>query len=190
MKLKFLLAAFLLCAASALAQGKIQFTWHGDQSQANFDVDSSVVLVPPDPGPNPETTLWHYADNVDFDTTPSGYTQNMTVTTPYGVFSSFQGWHLAGVFANGIRSGEFILDAIDFSSQRGQGYIAVIGAGGGNIEAGTGHGWIDIEPLAMNTVIAGYDGYWSWPLAPEPSTFALLGLGLLGLYMKRAANRV
>jgi hypothetical protein len=31
--------------------------------------------------------------------------------------------------------------------------------------------------------------YGRWALVPEPSAFALLGLGLLGLYMKRATSR-
>jgi hypothetical protein len=68
----------------------------------------------------------------------------------------------------------------------------------------TGAGWLELNVRGdriwvMDHQIEEYDtsgnvlyaeqGHWQETIVPEPSTFALLSLGLLGLYMKKAANR-
>ena len=171
-----LLAAFLLCTASASAQGKIRFDWvdsyygTGGPFQASFTLDASVV--------HPNSEPWPRSDPGN----PVANTSGITITSPdhtflnplaiwppgsEGTYFDSSGQlhlHLAG------DDGEFSINVyLNPYSDRGRTMIE---------EFKTGYGMT-------------YEAYGTWQqtVIPEPSTFALLGLGLLGLYMKRAASR-
>jgi hypothetical protein len=189
-----LLAAFLLCTASAFAQGKIQFDWHGDQNlfQASFQIDASSVLVPPCP---PLTEIWHYAwesRDVNFESDPLFFA-NFTISNPYATFNSFGRLQGPGGLYNG-----FAPDPDDRRLRlavgaRDMDWEAVVCSIRGHTAV---NGFISDTSIVVQDRASGETytetGYWTWPAAsavPEPSAFALLGLGLLGLYMKKAANR-
>jgi hypothetical protein len=185
--LRAVVLAVALSTSSVFAQGKIQFTWHGDQNlfQASFDIDSSVLLLPP----NGEES-WHYAQNVDFDNEESGLYQSFTITTaPLGTFYGFDPYAPAGVFASGVRNGELILDVWGHDPNPGDNIYLLAWASRGQIRDGTSPGGFEIYNIGeVVTPLVSERGYWSWPLAPEPSSFALLGLGLLGLCVRKAAK--
>jgi hypothetical protein len=174
MKMKPYLFAALLAAASAHAQGIIQFTWHGEQNlfQASFQVwDYQVPVSGPFPVnfEGPDFSMGYYQDSL-FDRT-------FTITAPdayfppgtcYGTGGSplHNGFDEAGHLILGVHSPEPFSQVPHFASAS-QGYIG----------DGINQSWT-----------YGESGHWSWAPIPEPSAFALLGLGLLALYMKKTAR--
>jgi hypothetical protein len=106
----------------------------------------------------------------DFTTDPT-YWQSFTVTSsqfPTLTNSYWQPTELAGAthHFNGVNDGDLIIGMQTWTSY------------GGLSAWSTGIGFNSTAPESGH-----------WALVPEPSCAALLGLGLLGLYVKRAASR-
>ena len=157
-----LLGAFLLCTASAFAQGKIQFNWHGDDNvlQASFQTTA-------------EEAAWPYGlQSID---TPL-MQQTLTITSPDHVYPAGSldvnlSPNLNTMF---LYEEAFPTRGILFGySPGGQWVIGEVPYG----KDGIGSGWITRE-----------SGHWESHVVPEPSCAALLGLGLLALCMKRATS--
>jgi hypothetical protein len=171
MKFKLLLAAFLLCAASTFAQGKIQFDWQGDQNlfQASFQVNAADYALG-----------WPFSP---YNASPPALMQQtLTITTPDHVFGSPtlyflfatetepQFWHgVTLTFADGFPNWIALAPNGSVVAGKAPGIIAEHPPGGANV-------WQEL-------------GTWNISVVPEPSCAALLGLGVLALYMKRAASR-
>jgi hypothetical protein len=175
---KSLILAGLLCAASSsvFAQGTIRFDWvdsyngAGGPFQASFTLDASVV--------HPNSEPWPRSDPGNTYARTSG----ITITSPDHTFvNPLAIWPPGSEGTYFDSSGQLHLhlagDDGDFSIGV---YLNPYSNLGRTIidEIETGHG-------------VTYEAYGTWQqtVIPEPSSFALLGLGLLALCMKRAANR-
>jgi hypothetical protein len=171
-ELKSLFLVGALCASTAaFAQGVLEYEWHGDSGifQGSFRVHDNVT---------------------DFSTDPL-YPQSFTVTSSQ--FPTLtNGWYYGsapvGFFFNGIISGTGVeVNVLPTDVKKGDVVIAMqSGATGIDGAAHATESWIGLGRFASE-YFAKENGYWA--VVPEPSAFALLGLGLLGLYMKKATSR-
>jgi hypothetical protein len=160
-----LFAAFLLCAASAFAQGTIRFDWHGDHNlfQASFQVYDYQMA----PGGNFEGPDWSSGKYQDalFDRT-------FTITGPYFNFVPGTCYGTGG-------------DPIHNGFDINRNLMIGVNARNGDYDASAssnvvGEGYLDQSLWEY--------GYWTWAPIPEPSAFSLFGLGLLAMYMKKAGR--
>ena len=178
MKTTFL-AVFLLCAASAFAQGTIRFDWvdnyygTGGPIQASLTLDASVMQ-------HPNSDIWPRSDPGAVTAPITG----LTVTTPdisWPPYTAEALWP-PSTDHNGQPYGNYF-DA--------SGNLHLFVLGNISIVAEVGGAWItEYHPGAQSgqPLYSSY-GYWKETIVPEPSAAALLGLGLLGLYVKKAASR-
>ena len=169
MKFKLLLAAFLLCAASAFAQGTIRFDLGDSTFHATLTLDAALV--------HPNSELW-----------PSdGYTvaaTGLTVTSPDHAWADDGAIRTVwGIFSGFDADGKLHVNTYASAGASAAGRELLINGGIG--------GYAEMKEIDSTTRQLLYyaSGPWQVTIVPEPSTFALLGLGLLALYMKRAANR-
>ena len=178
MKLKLLLAAFLLCAASAFGQGTVTFDWvdnyygTGGPIQASLVLDASVV--------HPNSEFWPRSDPGAVYAPITG----LTVTTPdlsLPPYIEVAEWP-PNTDWDGLPYGNY------FDSS---GNLHLFVTGRLNIVATAYYAAIyELYPGAgSGPELYSSSGYWKETIVPEPSAAALLGLGLLGLYVKKAANR-
>jgi hypothetical protein len=177
LKRRTLLLALALSATSAFAQGRVEFDWVGTTDygvplqnpyfHGSLILDASMVY--------PGSVFWPGADQY-----PGATTTGMTITSPDHSWS-------ASVYGDGRLDGLYSpwAPSFDLCSHFDQyGHLVLrVYADDGSLRAsqdirGFGEigGGVHIEQGR-------------WVQAPEPSVFALLGLGLLGLYVKRAACR-
>ena len=170
MKLKSLLFATLLCAASAFAQGIIQFDWQGDQNlyQASFQVNQADYALG-----------WPFSA---YNTSPPMlFQQTLAVTTPDRVFGP---GNCDGASCTEVGP-EFWHNVTIYCDERGfNDMICLVPAGTYDRAAIYEYPRGGLPPIRSET------GAWIVSVVPEPSAFALLGLGLLGLCMRRATSRV
>jgi hypothetical protein len=164
LKSKTLLLALALSASSAFAQGKVEFDWVGSQNlfQASLVMDNSLVY--------PGSVFWPGADQ-PWTPLPVIAT-GLNVTGPNG-----SSWPDGTLTSNLAPPGNDMYSHFD-----GWGILRVY-AWGGSFHFG------DVGASAEINGVSYYEaGYWV-KAVPEPSAAALLGLGVLALYMKRAASR-
>jgi hypothetical protein len=180
LNLRLLAVAVLLSAVSAYGQGKFEFDWVATDQysgmpkyitgaeilfHASFIVDASLTQ------PLPGTYSFLY---------PSGLSSNvtMTVTSPDHSWPQ-DGTLLAPTGVAGTPS--FYFDSTGIPQ------VCVFGYLGGSLALGA---WTThMQESVGNTLLYQESGYWQATPIPEPSIFALIGLGLLGLIVKRAAGR-
>ncbi len=161
MKRLLTLMALLAAATSSFAQGIIQFDWQGDQNL--FQASFQVTEA--------EYALgWPYGTSA-----PSTLMcQTLTVTAPdhiYGPGLLCLGW----------------------TETTPDNWHRVCVCYGDPDQTFPGRIYLSSDPVSIGedgSVVATESGSWSSFVVPEPSCAALLGLGLLGLYMKRATSRV
>ena len=170
MKFKLLLAAFMLCAASAFAQGTIRFDLGDSTFHATLTLDASLVY--------PNSVFWPGADGP----IPVAAT-GLTVTSPDYTWAD-----------GSISSQEVIPGMLGYShiDENGQLHLNAYSYVGGRelLISGSIGGYAEMDEVDSTTrhLLYSGGGPWQVTIVPEPSTFALLGVGLLALYMKRAAN--
>jgi hypothetical protein len=173
LKSKTLLLTLALSAASALAQGKVKFDWvgttrQGGPIQASLVLDASLVY--------PGSVFWPGADEPEGDRGPSGEATGLIVTTPD------HSWPQDGLLISYCNpfAGEIGYSHFDAS---GQLILSVSGRLGSQESA------LQVWNNTISDQNNYSTGYWQETIVPEPSTFTLFGLGLLALYMKKAASR-
>ena len=174
-KLKSLLLAGALCASTtAFAQGIIQFDWQGDQNlyQASFQVNATDYALG-----------WPYSP---YNTEPPALmNQTLTVTTPDHVFGPVKTDPTFGCLGWTETPPEFWHRVtLTYGEDRNPTLISLVAIGTGN------RAEIYERPEGSGPMIRGETGTWIISVVPEPSCAALLGLGLLGLCMRRATSRV
>ena len=171
-----LLAAFLLCTASAFAQGKIRFDWvesswwDGEKwhppgapiFQASLTLDASLVY--------PNSVFWPGSGDPDV---PPACATGLTVTSPD------QSWPDGALWANQCPPGDPF-----YSHFNEAGWLDLYVSG---VRLWVRSDIIGESDTSGKTLYIS-TGSWRETIVPEPSTAAVLGLGLLALYMKRAAN--
>ena len=165
-ELKSLILTGALCASTttAFAQGTVLFTWHGDQNlfQANLTLDASLVY--------PGSIFWPGADQ---PWTPLPVTATGLIVT-----SQDCSWPDGSLDSTPCPPGDPF-------------YSHINAFGHPDLYVNGSRLWIaDFSFTEYDTsgkVLYGERG--TWLETPEPSTFALLGLGLLALGIKEAANR-
>ena len=168
--LRSIALAALLATASAHAQGVIQFDWHGDQNlfQASFQV-YDYQMVPGSNFEGPDWSSGKYQDAL-FDRTA-------TITAPDAYFAPGTCYGTGGTpMHNGLDlNGNLMLGFGAPNPWNGIGFAATA------TEDSMGEMW---QSGTLRET-----GHWTWAPIPEPTAFALFGLGLLALYMKKAASR-
>ena len=171
MKFKPILAAFLLCAASAFAQGTIRFDLGNSTFHATLTLDASLVY--------PNSIFWPGCDG-EIPVAETG----LTVTSPDYT------WADGTISSYPTESGDLGYSHID---ENGTLHLFGISEAGGRelLINGSIGGYAEMKEVDNTTRHLLYytSGPWQETIVPEPSAAALLGLGLLALYMKRAANR-
>jgi hypothetical protein len=162
-----LAAAIAFCTNSALAQGTLLYTWHGNQNlfQASFEI-------------------------YDFEQTPGTYfsgtglfDRTITVASPDHTWPPTPGIGTAdNEYVSGYR-GSFpyalFLDAVLGDSSLPNVRVFVFASG---IDE---QNWIGGSPTGSRY---GESGYWTFAPVPEPSCAALVVLGLLTLIRKKASS--
>ena len=187
-KLKALLLTGALCASTtAFAQGTVRFdlveAWGGTSCHGSLTLDASVV--------HPNSAFWPGADpNIDHNFNGSG-AYGLSITTPYGTWSDRD--LIAVTTMPGLSP-----DVMSHFDENGKLVLFVKSwddSAGVRCEVWA-RPW-DASREGYDVSIFNYDashnqiGGWGGKFvqAPEPSSAALLGLGLMALYVKRAANR-
>ena len=162
MKSKLFLAAFLLCTASAFAQGVIQFNWQSDQNlfQASFQVTQAEYALG-----------WPYGTG-----SPSELMeQTLTVSAPDHVF----GPGLVCVGWTETTADNWHRVTICYEDPAFPSRVIFLDPGGIISECTSVVG----PPVAAEL------GSWSPSVVPEPSCAALFALGLLAMYAKKATSQ-
>jgi hypothetical protein len=169
------LAAFLLCTASAFAQGTIRFDWVDSYNrpgsspfQASFTLDASVV--------HPNSEPWPRSDPGNDHALTSG----ITITSPDHTFvNPLATWPPGSLGTHFDSSGRLYLN---LDGEDGDFRVGVF------LDPDNWGGKTMIESWSPGGVYYEALGTWQQTVIPEPSCAALLGLGLLALYVKRAAS--
>jgi hypothetical protein len=153
-----LAAAIAFCTNSALAQGRLLFTWHDAQ------------------GPN--NTFFASFQIYDYELTPetyfSGshlYEQTLVVTSPDHT------WYGGGGYASRFIGNDLYLDLICRDPAFPGVEVDLYGSGG-----------IAERDATTRIILFRESGFWTYVPVPEPSSAALLALGLLALLKKKASS--
>ena len=177
-ELKSLILAGALCASTttALAQGTVEFDWVGDDHemagtihakfQGSLTLDASLVY--------PNSVPWPGADQPWPPVPATGF----NIAGPDGHL-----WPRDGGLTSELRTPSDFYSHFDSAGN----LILYVYSGGDGISTprlGIHDGGI----FQQNDGVV-YHQFGYWVQAPEPSAFALLGLGLLGLFMKKATSR-
>jgi hypothetical protein len=160
-----LAAAIALCATSAHAQGTMLYTWHSyqpgtQQFHASFQIHD-----------------WEQAPGTWFAGTHL-FDQTLTITSPDHTWAAGTGGGYASGYT-GIGNSLF-LDGICFDAAFPDVRVYLNGA-----TSITEERWIGGFPAG---VLFGEIGFWTFAPVPEPSSAALLVLGLLALLKKKAIS--
>ena len=181
-ELKSLILAGALCASTtAFAQGTVRFDWvegnrvapSSDQIfQGTIILDASVVY----PGSEP----WPRSDPGNF----YAYTTGITITSPDSTFLNPGAlWPPSPELGNYFDSSGLLHLCLEgFAYDVGRRRLEAVSA-----PAFTSASIVEYDDN-NNKILYSSGGYWKETVIPEPSAFALLGLGLLGRYIKRAAG--
>jgi hypothetical protein len=158
-----LAAAITLCTNSAVAQGTMLYTWHGYGSQL-FHASFQIYDFEQTPG------TWFSGTHL--------YEQTITVTSPDHT------WVGGGGYASGYRGvdNSLVLDVMcsDLALSGVKVYVTATG-----ISEDT---WTLGYPSSPTGTVFRETGFWTFAPVPEPSSAALLALGLLALLRKRAVS--
>jgi hypothetical protein len=181
-ELRSLILAGALCASTtAFAQGKVEFDWKGTDDrgiplqnpyfQGSLIIDASLVY--------PNSVFWPGADQW-----PGAAATGMTITSPDHSWSGDGGldglaspWTLSPGGCS--RFDQFGILVLYVWANDGSLFVGQSSSGSDEIRQ------FYMDGGALNVRVE--PG--RWVQAPEPSAFVMLGLGLLGLYMKKAASR-
>jgi len=164
LRTKALLLAFALSASSTFAQGKVEFDWVGSKHlfQASLVMDGSLVY--------PNSVFWPDADQPW--TSQPVWATGLSVRGPNGA-----SWPDGSLVSTPCPPGDDFYSHFD-----GMGFLRVY------VEGGNSFSMADYGAVAWIDGVSYSEGGY-WVQAPEPSAAALIGLGLLALYMKRATSR-